>query len=154
MKCCFVVRLSRLAHSLWMFLMQLYLAFGDSVFIVDNLDSVLSEVGPERLGITQAYFPHSSEWLAGVNATRKRAEDGVLVFTAGCTGFAGYWQDEALPPCSTWYLVLIGELSLRDDPVFTVRMLGQCLFALSGAVFLLVIRWVKAKKSVLQTPKT
>lgn len=127
-----------------MFLLQLFLAFSDSVFIADNLDYILLELGFEELRLTQGHFRHSSEWLAGVNGTRKWTGDGVLDFAPGCNGVPGYWDDKALPWCKTWYLLLIGELRLREDPMFTVRALGQCLFALSGAVFLLVIRWVEA----------
>ncbi|KAH7689656.1 hypothetical protein AAVH_40345, partial [Aphelenchoides avenae] len=127
-------------HSLWMFLLQLFLAFSDSVYIADNFDFILLELGFEELGLTQADFHHSSEWLADVNGIRKRVDGGLLDLTPGCRGLPGYWPaDAALPPCSTWYLLLIGELQLRKYPVFTVRALGQCLFALSGSVFLLVI---------------
>lgn len=111
-----------------MFLLQLLLAFQDVVFVADN---------PEFI---DEGFRHSTEWLAGVDATTKEVdEDGSMWFTPGCDP-RGFWEDEELPKCSAWYNLLIGELRLRENPDFTVRMLELCLFTLSGSIFLLIIR--------------
>lgn len=131
------VRLSvnHLAHSLWMFLLQLLLTFQDVVSVADSPGIISNDLG---LGLTWwADWPHSSEWLAGVKATRKWV-NGTLEFTPGCTynGFFG----ERDKWCSVWSRLLVGQLRLREDPEFTVRRLEICLFALSGSVFLLVIR--------------
>lgn len=126
-----------------MFILQLFLAFQDVVSIADDPESVGYELGPE---LTWADIPHSSEWLAGVNATRKWVE-GVLEFTPGCTA-DGFWEVLIeVPKCSVWYLLLTGELRLREDPDFTVQTLELCLFALSGSVLLLIIRLVETKQN-------
>lgn len=130
-----------LAHSLWMLVLQLLLAFQDIVFFTDNPQYVLAELGLDRLGVSWADIPHSSEWLAGVNATREFYEWGYS-FSPGCW----YWPEEEgeeeplLPRCPLWYRLLVGELYLREDPEFTSRTLELCLLALSGSVFLLVTR--------------
>lgn len=108
-----------------MFLLQLTLAFQDIVGVADSF--------PE-------YFLESSEWLAGMKGTREIREiDGLMQFTPGCIIMDN--PDYGIPTCGVWYGLLIGERSLRDDPEFTVRTLEQCLLALSGSVFLLIIRY-------------
>lgn len=52
-----------------------------------------------------------------------------------------------------WEPLLIGELVFRQYPEFTMRALAQCLLALSGSVFLLIIRWVVASGSRSLDPK-
>lgn len=100
-----------------MFLSQLLLAFQDAVYIADMHSGV--------------DFPHSTEWLAGVKPVNSWPGYKIL---------DDYDSDDALPMCSVWYRLLYGELRLRKDPEFTVCTLEMCLFALSGSVFLLMIR--------------
>lgn len=124
-----------------MFLLQLFVAFQDIVFFSDHPGFVILELGID-IKFPWAHFRHSSEWLAGVNATRKWTGGADwLDFWPGCEIAEGYWNDvEEIPVCNAWYLLLIGELRLRDDPVITVKTLELCLFALSGSVFLLITR--------------
>lgn len=75
----------------------------------------------DELGVKgyERTIPYSFEWLAGIDRNRL--------------------QSSAIP---TWYLFLIGELRLRVGPDFTVQALFQCLLALSGSFFLLIIRYI------------
>lgn len=113
-----------------MFLLQLLLVFQDVVSIEDYYAGV--------------DFPHSTVWLAGVSGTTKWSEtydDGYNYFTPGCTvAKSDFRNEDALPTCGAWYRMVIGKLRLRESPDFTVRTLELCLFALSGSVFLLIIR--------------
>ncbi|KAH7695611.1 hypothetical protein AAVH_37327, partial [Aphelenchoides avenae] len=110
------------------------------ISVADSPDTIYVdlEIFDVEFGLTFADVRHSTEWLAGVNATRKWI-DGELHFAPGCLIIKGYWRDVPLPACNAWYLLLIGELRLRESPKFTVRTLELCLFALSGSVFLLII---------------
>lgn len=81
-----------------MFLLQVFLAFHDVVYIGANQYNIL-----EELGIKFSWNP-------------------------------------VLEAANTWDRFRIGEIRLRQDPDFTVRALAQCLLALSGSVFLLIIR--------------
>ena len=38
---------------------------------MDNVVDLFNELRLGRMGVTAANFPHSSEWLAGVNGTRE-----------------------------------------------------------------------------------
>lgn len=124
-----------------MFLLQLLLTFQDIVGVADSPELIGDVLG---LKLTLADWRHSTEWLAGMTATRKWAK-GKLEFTPGCT-YTEYWNYDALPICSVWYRFLIGAVILREDPrfpgspEFSVRTLEQCLFALSGSGFLLIMR--------------
>lgn len=126
-----------------MFVLQLFLTFGDIVYFVDMPRYIGHDFGIE---LSYANIRHSSEWLAGIKATRKWV-DGEIEFMPGCEFAKGSWdRDVPLPTCSAWYLLLIGELRLREEPAFSVHTLEQCLFASSGSVFLLVIRWVEKNR--------
>ncbi|KAH7718931.1 hypothetical protein AAVH_13601 [Aphelenchoides avenae] len=130
-----------------MFLLQLLLAFQDVVAVADNPETIARALVTWDMRIWQwnawADIRHSSEWLAGVNATRTwMAEDGhaSLEFMPGCKAAEGYWHNDAtLPTCSAWYRFLVGELRLREAPDFSIRTLEQCLFVLSGSIFLVFI---------------
>lgn len=112
-----------------MFFLQLLLAFQEGVAIADYYTGI--------------DFPHSTEWLAGVKAIERRAGKYGFDFLAGCTIVEQYYDyDDARPLCSLWYRVLVGKLRLREDPDFLVVTLEMCLIALSGSIFLLIIRSV------------
>lgn len=101
----------------------------------------------DELGLTEFPWPnlrHSTEWLAGVNATRTWVH-GRLEFMPHCAVNKESRYEMDLPMCAAWYRLLIGALRLREDPIFTMHVLEYCLFALSGSIFLIIIRWVKAK---------
>lgn len=117
-----------LVHSLYIFLLQIFLAFQDLVYVTDTSpifnkhDSVDGVVFFNQSGShgSSRTIPHSLEWLAGLDRIRLRPSD--------------------IP---AWYLFLIGELQLREHPDFNVRGLVQCLLALSGSVSLLIIRYIR-----------
>lgn len=127
-----------------MFLLQFLLTFQDVVAVADLPGLIGLEFGLE---LRQGDWPHSTEWLAGVEATREWV-NGKLDFTEGCATYR-FWNNEATPMCSLWYRFLIGEVLLRENPEypgapeFTVRTIEQCLLALSGSVFLLIMRQVR-----------
>lgn len=103
-----------LVHSLYIFLLQIFLAFQDLVYVWDtsHFFDTLGIEGYERT------VPYSFELLAGLDRNSYRP-----------------------PYIPSWYLFLVGELQLRVDPDFTVQALLQCLLALSGSFFLLIIRY-------------
>lgn len=132
-----------------MFLLQFFLVFQDIVSYADTPHIIGYELG---LNLTRADIRDSSEWLAGANATRKWV-DGMLEFTPGCSANGQWILDHGytveyltLPMCNVWYGLLTGGLRLREEPDFTVQTLEQCLFTLSGSVFLLIVRWGAAKR--------
>ncbi|KAH7705319.1 hypothetical protein AAVH_27472 [Aphelenchoides avenae] len=140
---------SRGLHSLWMFLLQLLLAFQDVVFLADNPEMIATDLftWDVRFQGGWAHWCHSTEWLAGVDGTRfwiegEFGEPGAYGFKPGCAVTKGHYghDHQELPTCDAWYLLLIGELRLREEPDFSVRMLELCLVTLSGSVFLLIIR--------------
>lgn len=137
-KCYACRKPTHLVHSMWIFLLQIFLTFQDIVYVADNRDFFGNDLGLE---LTWASWRHSTEWLAGVKATRNWDEDYVE-FEPGCAIGNGYFlvDGKELPTCNAWYLLLIGQLRLREDPDFTLQILEQCLFTLSGSLFLLIIR--------------
>lgn len=134
-----IVKYVRLVHSLYIFVLQLMLAFQDLVYVADNADLVSDDLGIE--GFSWEHFRHSSEWLAGLKATRK-CIDGYCWIESGCKTSKDALSSERplVPMCSVWYRFLTGDLRLREHPGFTVRTLVICLLALSGSISLLVIR--------------
>ncbi|KAH7706930.1 hypothetical protein AAVH_25845 [Aphelenchoides avenae] len=126
-----------------MFLLQMFLAFQDVIYLADNIDHLMAKLGIEEFSWVR--YRHSTEWLAGVEANRTWT-NGTLVYTLGCKKFVDVWPTNGpqIPLCPAWYRLLIGELHLRegtfDSPEgFNVRTLAQCLLALSGPVFLMII---------------
>lgn len=134
-----VVKYVRLVHSLYIFVLQMMLAFQDLVHIADNADSVADSFWIK--GFSWDHFRHSSEWLAGLKATTK-CSDGYCWLVPGCKITKDEWLDERprVPMCSVWYRFLLGDLHLREHPDFTVRTLVLCLLAMSGSISLLIIR--------------
>lgn len=120
-----------------MFVLQMFLAFQDLVFVADNMDILTGVL--EISGFSWRHWRHSSEWLAGVKASRRR-EGGELYLDAGCySAVDDKWgDDDKRPMCSGWYLFVIGELLLTEE--LMVHTLAQLLLALSGSVVLLLIR--------------
>ncbi|KAH7706646.1 hypothetical protein AAVH_26119, partial [Aphelenchoides avenae] len=123
-------------HSLYMFLLQIFLVFHDLIYVEDNLKLALTNLGIK--GISWIDFPHSTEWILGVKGSVLRF-NGHRYYLPGCKANDVQYLQNSLPMCTAWYRFLIGELRLREDPEFTVRALSQCLLALSGSVFLLII---------------
>ncbi|KAH7701959.1 hypothetical protein AAVH_30904 [Aphelenchoides avenae] len=124
-----------------MFLLQISQTFQDIVFFADRHELIVKDLDyywDVRLDLSWANVRHSSEWLAGVEATRTWV-NGTMDFRPGCQVVKG-WYDELLPVCNAWYLLLVGELRLRAGPDFTIHTLMRCLFALSGSVILLIMR--------------
>lgn len=123
-----------------MFLLQILVAFQDTVHVMDNVEIELDDFGINPFAWD---YPHSTEWLAGVKGTRMPIPGFGRMFISGCTADSNDANKER-PLCNAWYRILIGELPLRENPYparhFTVRSLLQTLLAISGSAFLLIIR--------------